>query len=519
MSFSRSFPLAVVLSAGIGLGVPSLLHSQSDSFESSRGMGLPPSRPLSATRLPIFFPPEIPPLDHLSQRQTERTNANRPAPLELADVINEPFYAPLGTRLALGNLKDDEKKALEAYHNEGSRLLSELRAELTRLQTEEPGARRRALEALAQRQAPALAALEQTAESLRQDLIKSGMGWGDLRQWHLGDKQRQGSTPAEIAQAMRGAAFYMKGFQPAQRRLLQEIAMEVEQAGLSAEAAAAAQPYLFFSPEPARIRLPDSIPATVASLVAHYQTQKSTLKKELYDTVYREDRAAFGMARTMRLKSLAEKQAPRFIALEKVAEDIRVALLGMTEPIHRRPSSPLPPNQTAQVASLIDLRNSLQKAAQTRIDEVKERSRNLPLRISTTFANDGLRYAVIPSRGNPGNIEQLKREAGKLNDELAAISSDYGQSLATFINDMNVLRRDIAQIVGDEKKADQALFAAATFVFEQKNIAAGDELSTALFEPGMAPGQRRLLFNAAVGKLNLPLPKGELQPTYRGRGF
>ena len=38
------------------------------------------------------------------------------------------------------------------------------------------------------------------------------------------------------------------------------------------------------------------------------------------------------------------------------------------------------------------------------------------------------------------------------------------------------------------------------------------EYQTAVFQPGLSPEQRRLLFDAAIEKLSLPLPGGERIP-------
>lgn len=42
---------------------------------------------------------------------------------------------------------------------------------------------------------------------------------------------------------------------------------------------------------------------------------------------------------------------------------------------------------------------------------------------------------------------------------------------------------------------------------------------TAVFEPGMSPEQRRLLFGGVLEKLDLPLPRGELQPVRRAASW
>ena len=90
--------------------------------------------------------------------------------------------------------------------------------------------------------------------------------------------------------------------------------------------ATAAQPYLFFPPEPARVLLPDDLSAEAAAQVAAYQTKKSQLKKELYDAVHEYDGQRFSLLRPNPIKSLAEKQAADLTELETLAEEIRRGL-------------------------------------------------------------------------------------------------------------------------------------------------------------------------------------------------
>ena len=43
------------------------------------------------------------------------------------------------------------------------------------------------------------------------------------------------------------------------------------------------------------------------------------------------------------------------------------------------------------------------------------------------------------------------------------------------------------------------------------------DYQVAVFEPGLSPEQRRLLFDLAVEKLALPLPAGEILPNLENR--
>lgn len=200
-------------------------------------------------RVPVFFPPTPPPLGRALPR------ANPPAgrlaaPPEMAAFVNEPFYPALATRLALKRLPDRLRARVDEYRRTKVALLAELRAGLEKAQALAPAERAAALSTLAGRQSGALRTLEETAEALRRDLGSSDLSWNAYRQWHLGDKERRGFSPAEIAQVMRAAAYYQDALLPAQRRLLREISLELLNAGENPEAAAANNPYLFFHPNP-----------------------------------------------------------------------------------------------------------------------------------------------------------------------------------------------------------------------------------------------------------------------------
>src|SRR5258706_3649120 len=121
-------------------------------------------------RVPIFFPPNPPPLGRVVARGAA-AGPRYPAPSELAVDVSEFFYPALGTRLATKTLPEKLRVQLDAYHAAKLALQNELRAELDRLRSAEPDARAAGLAALLQRQTPKIAALDKTAEQLRRDLI------------------------------------------------------------------------------------------------------------------------------------------------------------------------------------------------------------------------------------------------------------------------------------------------------------------------------------------------------------
>lgn len=478
--------------------------------------------PRPVTRLPIFFPPSPPPLDRPVTRAVTPARGRLTPPAELARYVNEPFYAALGTRLFTSTLTEKLRQQLDGYAAIRRTLLQELHAELDRLRDAEDEARRPALETLARQQASRLAELGKTAEQLRHDLIVSQGSWGAHRDWHLTNRADRGFSPIEIAQVMRGYAFYEDGLLPAQRRLLREISIELMMAADDMATATAAQPHVFFPPEPARILLPEELPADLAAKVAAYQTKKSTLKKELYDAVSADDGATLGFLRGG-LKPLAAKQAARLSELDTLAEELRRGLAAQAVAVQPVERSPLPASLTTRLNMLLRERENLQRETTNQIEALIARVRELPVQVSYSFEADGLRYVVVPRRArqDAAAAAQIAALTDQLRKDLATIADNFGRQVAQQINEGDAIYREAADVVGTKAQdvVDKALVAARRAAAQRENADAYRDYRTAVFTPGLSPEQRRLLFGSAVEKLELPLPRGELQPTRRATSW
>ncbi|MEO6244299.1 MAG: hypothetical protein ABIQ12_02585 [Opitutaceae bacterium] len=475
--------------------------------------------------LPIFFPPNPPPLGRMFTRATGAPAGRFPPPAELAAYIGDPFYPQLSTRLFTKSLAPKLSTQLDTYRNRKLALLGELRGELDLLRDAPPEARQTALAELARRQAPKLAELEQAAEDLRRDLISGETHWSALREWKLGDSSRRGFSPFEIAQVMRGYAFYQPGLGAAQRRLLREIFLELTAAANSTANAAAAQPYLFFSPEPARVLLPDDMPADVAAKVAAYQTKKSQLKKELYDAVTAEDGRKLGWLRPSGMKPLAEQQAKAIEEVETLAEEIRRGLAQLAEPTAIGERSPLSASLQHRVTKLLADYASLQKEASTRVEEILAEARGLPMQATYRFEGDGLRFLIGPARagrgGRGGVSPETVEQIAAVRARVSAVADDYGRQVADLINEKDAIRTEIARTLGTTRAAviDDALTVATRVAMARETDALYHDYKIAVFQPGLSPAQRRLLFDSVVERLDLPLPRAELQPTARAASW
>ena len=84
-----------------------------------------------------------------------------------------------------------------------------------------------------------------------------------------------------------------------------------------------------------------------------------------------------------------------------------------------------------------------------------------------------------------------------------------------------MLRREATDIIGRDRAATvDAALSHATRLSMQRHV--GElyrDYHTAVFEPGLSPAQRRLLFGAAIEQLDIPLPRAEMQPSRRADGW
>lgn len=470
----------------------------------------------SVPRVWIFFPPQPPPLGAQVPRPPAFRDA-RSAPAELAEFVNELFYPQLSAQLYAKTLSKKLRNELTGYRSTKLALRNQLQAELERLRSHEPETRAKELAALARIQAPALVELEATAENLRRDLIRSEQGWSAQRDWRLGNNVSPAYSPTEIAMVMQAHAFYLNGLLPAQRRLLREIALELRMAADSTAKATAAQPHVFFPPEPARVAFPDDLPADVAVKIAAYETKKSRLKKELFEAIFELDGAKLGFITGHTARALANRQVAPLRELDLQAEEIRreVAHLAYRVPAIER--SPLAPTLANRAEVMMKRFAAAQSTALAKANVILQAARDLPIRASAQLVPDGLRFTLTPSRSQTPPDTKTLKAISELRAKLTEVADEYGQRLAELVNEKDAIRAEIAATLGNAQATivDNALFTALRAPAQKELNELHRDYRIAVFQPGLSPEQRRLLFDGVVEQLDLPLPRGELQPTIR----
>ncbi len=462
---------------------------------------------------PIYFPPAPPALGEPIPGNTTRVSlAKFSPPNVLASYVYEPFYAPLSPLIFTEDLSRVRREKLDHYRAARTAALDALHAKLDSLQSADAATRQAQLASFATEQGPTLAGLEVTAEDLRAHFVnggffQSGSDWNDTRRWRLGDDTRWESTTDEI-KVMTAAAFFQEGLSPAQRRLLRELSMELSDSLQSpgAEIALSAPgPFLYFAPEMARIRLPVDLPAAVTEKISAYQAAKAALKNELREELYKQDRAFFDFKRTNALKALAEKQAAGLRTLEQMAEEIRVALAPYPNPA-KPPALPLPVDLSRRIGSYLAEKADWQRVMVSRQEAL--RAEFPEDRIEYIRQGSGMSLQIVGNRRSKADTTARRAAA---QSALAPFNAEQGKRYDALVREKELLRTEVLKIAtgvagGAVQRSIDQLMTQFGYAFnQQERWTRYHDYEVAVLEPGLSAAQRRLLFGAAIEKLDLPL--------------
>lgn len=479
--------------------------------------------PLLESSWLTFYPP-TPPWYGGVLPETPRSGATangRPliAPEELADFVGETFYPALATRLFNGSVGRKMEARLEAYRRRRLELLDELIGELRRGQNMARLQRDAALREFAPRQEARIAALESEAEQLRRDLVAGGFLLARLdgtagRRWRLGSPEVSTAPVKHDAEhhVAKAAAFFEEGLTIEQRGLLRECAMEAGRAarvsrgrrGLADDDPTA----MFFAPETARVRLPSPLPPDVFARLGWFNSEKAGLKEELLQALA----ACEGLPaekRTVRFRALATAQRPRLAALEQEAEELRRAI----EPLGDAPPPwvpPIPPELRTRIEGYNRDRQALLAAYMG----VQREAAEAEARALRGAAAGGGRGASVDLSSGPR--AQAAREAARLFEEQnAELIAQLMRRYERIRSDLGDVARDVKDRRTQRSMTIESLLEAYRVAMQRFDTIGREEAmyehyKHAMLQPGLSPGQRRLLFRAAHAALAQELPRGEL---------
>lgn len=490
---------------------PGKATDQSDLFDLNRLTSPGSSSHYYLTREPrsepfyIFFPPILPALEG-EIPVLPRFGSGIVAPSELSLFVGELFYPLLGARLASDDLNKAIAAQLRAYRELKLTLQRDLRQHLAAQKNILPEKRAQELTAFATLQAPSLLELNSMAEKIHADLRRS-----DSPGLHLADDVPSNADPAGVraeAIAMRNAAFYEEGFSTAQRHLLLEAATELEVVSSPPTTPNASGSWLLsLSPEPASVRLADDLPAATAKKISEYLAAKKILKVQLRG-VLATGKTSGKNVRAASVKALAAEQSSSFATLEIAAEEVRLALAAL-------PNLPGPPTAPALPAELaeritnyrihkIELLKTLYTLVAGSVRNDRGISSNGGSSKLLSWVSDGKSQTEAPPsklRVSPGTFDKTQSQLlEELNREQAAIREAMAEYFRTTQQPAD--RKSINDLLQDFETARQK-----QEVWEKYR-----DYQTAVLMPGLSAGQRRLLFDAAVENLSLPLPAGEKIP-------
>jgi len=506
--------LGVALTAGNTFGQPG---NRSNMPDPTSWPG-DDNRPPPARDRFVCFPPTAPAFGAPIANGQSRLTVNGVrivTPDLLADFANENFYPALSIRLLDGSLSKKLIARLETYQTTRTNLINELKAQLQLTEASDPATREQALRAFAVSQTPRIVALEREAEQFRGDLVsgsllQSAADWNEIRDWRLG--ALPASSPALAAnaefQVIRAAAYFQKGFSIEQRGLLREIAMtEWDKLRPSprvirpASTGANDPRTIFFSPETARLGIPPQLPADLSDKIGVYYHDKIELSDELRSAVVAQDQNT-AATRTRNFEALANRQSPRLAALADLAEEIRRGLASLPKPPPPAAPPDLPPELVARINAL---RHDMRALADERIASIRQAAGtpikpdpNQPI-IERIRQSSNLQAAAIKraedefQQENAGRYAELNQRRAALRESLAAEakgrtdpSTGKPMEAATLLRIFNLAEQQFDKLGREE------------VIYKDYNIA--------MLQPGLSPGQRRLLFGAALVALAQPLP-------------
>lgn len=445
-----------------------------DPFDESRFM--PPSAShlfISApprTVVPLLFlPPAPPPLDTPVPLRSPLDTGVSP-PSELAAHVYDLFYPQLASQLAEDELPRRLRLRLDAYREAKRELQAELHSALAAARLAAPDTRLRLLADCAQLQAARLEALEASADQLRTDLVRPGARFSF------------GGTPAPTAATGKGVdfrslqviAYQVDGLSNDQRRLLLSIANERE----AFSAASAPAPLLFFTPEGVSLHLPNSTSPELGAQLAAYTEARKAIARDLVVTLSQTDPDD-----SRKLRQFAASQAPAFAALAIRAEKLRDALRAEPGVDGLPPVQPLPAALSARLGAYRDHKQALLRQLNATLTQT--------VRDAGTATAGGIAVPVTAfTEEQQAEIDRLNREKSELRLALA----EYHRT-----NGTTAERKSVDNLLEDFERARQ----------EQELREQYTDYRTAIFEPGLSAAQRRLLLDAALQGLALPLPSGK----------
>ncbi len=483
---------ALALAAtALAIGLNSAAGQAGTSDGGARPPGALSTTPHAATPSPafgalaLFLPPVAPALGAAILRSASPSASSSfdSAPPELRPYLRDPFYVALSAQLKRREIGTDLAYTLETYLTTKAALQTELRARLDLVRELSPPARTAELRRFAAEQTPRIVELERSAEALRVSIAHRSAAHRELVRWRVDSMAPTGSSAnppdydvREFAvQTALMVATFADGLNADQRRWLQEVADEIR--------SPIRTPSTWdFSPEGSRISLAASDHASpqLQQSLRDYTLLHDQLLANVRHTLASQDRFEAAL-----WQAAAPAQARLAAELEGKAEAIRELLVLVKDPALLPQAPTVPAALEPQLAHYRAAKTALQQQVLQRVEAAKQGG---PAELATIR----MRQAVADfTAEHQLDYADLDRSRQQLLDQLSALA---------------------AATPGSRPSSPDAL--ASTFnqsLADLKSFWEYRDYQNAVVQPGLSPEQRRLLFESALIKLDLPLP-GALRP-------
>jgi hypothetical protein len=489
-----------------------------DKFDRVRFMGYSSSHYVAKSLLRekgaiyVFLPPVSPPLD-TEVPMLAPLESGPPAPPELAAFVGESFYPQLAYRMVTDELATPLRERILAYHDRKFKAQADLRSRIHNLGDSPGDKRERALAEFAALQKEAILGMESEGEKLAQELfpkpftVLPSESVDPLSMMALSIRPpdqvpKDSESLHEEAENVRALAYFVEGLPSGLRRLLLECANDLENEsdpGMESSITPPGMRLLSFSPEPARILVPQSLPASTEAAIEAYLSAKTAVKNDLRRALSRLPQEADKGAL---LRAITTRLAPEVADCNVKAEAIRHLLQeapGRPGP----PASPeLPPDIVARISAyrrhkieaLRVLRSMLESPAPPMAGNGADAAPP-----GQAWIRDGTPTHVSPAqlRVKSADFESVQADLiSKLTQEDQGIRA----SLARFMQERRggAGPKDVNDLLREFENASQR-----QELWDQYR-----DYQAAALLPGLSDGQRRLLFDGAVESLGVALPAG-----------
>jgi hypothetical protein len=269
---------------------------------------------------------------------------------------------------------------------------------------------------------------------------------------------------------------------------------------------------MFFSPPLARMRMPRNASPPLISLIGRFNSEKAALKQELRDAVLEHDKTP-REERTPVFSALADAQWPRLVALEKLADEIRMLLAATPTAMIAAPPH-IPPGLMARIEEYNRDRRKF-------IEEFEQAVRVAGSMVPTPRVDP-----KMPGDQRVQLARKLAQERTALREKVAAkFQEETRERFEEMRVRFEIIQADLTLVAAGQFDVEtgrplnaETLLRNYSSAMERFDTFGREEViyrgyRSAMLMPGLSPEQRRLLFGAAIIGLAQPLPFGDYLPT------